>query len=81
MTDPSATGPVLVGETDSGTTITAKGDFSAVECVCGEFYEFRYRFTKFKMTREIGGGKAAAMQCGPRFGLQSSGITRPATSK
>ena len=60
MTDPSATGPVLVGETDSGTTITAKGDFSAVECVCGEPYEFRYRFTKFKMTREIGGGKAAA---------------------
>ena len=26
----------------------------------GEPYEFRYRFTKFKMTREIGGGKAAA---------------------
>jgi hypothetical protein len=25
----------------------------------GEPYEFRYRFTRFKMMREIGGGKAA----------------------
>jgi hypothetical protein len=60
MTDEDTTGPVLIGETEDGTEVTGKGDFSDVECVCGEPYEFRYRFTKFKMTREIGGGKAAA---------------------
>ena len=60
MTSPSSTGPVLVGEGSSGTTIVADGNWSGVDVMCGEPYEFRYRFTKFKMTREIGGGKAAA---------------------
>jgi len=60
MTDAASTGPVLVGEADTGTTITARGDWRNVDVMCGEPYEFRYRFTKFKMTREIGGGKAAA---------------------
>ena len=60
MANPSSTGPVLVGEATSGNTITARGDWSATDCACGEAYEFRYRFTKFKMIREIGGGKAAA---------------------
>lgn len=59
MTDPASTGPVLVGEAESGTTITGRGDWSSTNCVCGEPYEFRYRFTKFKMIKEIGGGKAA----------------------
>jgi len=60
MTSPTSTGPVLVGEASSGTTIVARGDWRNVDVMCGEPYEFRYRFTKFKMTREIGGGKAAA---------------------
>ena len=55
-----STGPVLIGEAESGTTITGRGDWSSKEVVAGEPYNFRYRFTKFKMTREIGGGKAAA---------------------
>ena len=57
---PTSTGPVFIGETSSGTTVTAKGDWTGVDVVVGEVYEFRYRFTRFKMTREIGGGKAAA---------------------
>ena len=60
MTNENATGPVLIGETFDGTEITGRGDFSGVECVAGEPYEFRYRFTKFKMVKDIGGGKAAA---------------------
>ena len=53
-------GGVLLGETVSGTTVTARGDWSAAEVFAGEPYEFRYRFTRFKLMRDIGGGKAAA---------------------
>ena len=59
LTDPNATGPVLIGEADTGTTITGRGDWTGVDVVCGEQYLFRYRFTKFKMVKEIGGGRAA----------------------
>ena len=58
--DVTATGPVLLGEITSGTTVVCRGDQSAKDVVAGEPFEFRYRFTKFKMMREIGGGKAAA---------------------
>lgn len=58
--DVTATGPVLLGEIASGTTVVCRGDQSAKDVVAGEPFEFRYRFTKFKMMREIGGGKAAA---------------------
>ena len=60
MASASSTGPVLIGENDTGTTITGRGDWRGKDVMCGEPYEFKYRFTKFKMTREIGGGKAAA---------------------
>ena len=60
LTSPTSTGPVLLGEVSTGTEVVTSGDHSAVHCVAGEPYEFVYRFTKFKMTREIGGGKAAA---------------------
>jgi hypothetical protein len=60
MSDPASTGPVLLGETKAGTEIVVSGNYSGVECVAGEPYEFRYRFTKFKMVKDIGGGKAAA---------------------
>ena len=59
LTDPTATGPVLIGEADTGTTITGRGDWTGVDVVCGEPYLFRYRFTKFKMVKDLGGGRAA----------------------
>lgn len=51
-------GPVLLGSTSSGTTVVAKGDWSTAELWAGEKYEFRYRFSRFKLMQEIGGGKA-----------------------
>jgi hypothetical protein len=53
-------GAVLLGEATTGTTISARGDWSTADVFAGEPYEFRYRFTRFKVMREIGGGKAAA---------------------
>ena len=51
---------VLLGEVSSGNTLTARGDWSALPVFFGEKYNFRYRFTRFKMMRDIGGGKTAA---------------------
>ena len=59
MFTPGSTGPVLLGSTDGGNTITTRGDHTNETVAAGEPYLFRYRFTKFKMVREIGGGKAA----------------------
>ena len=59
MFTPGSTGPVLLGSTDGGNTITVRGDHTNETVAAGEPYLFRYRFTKFKMVREIGGGKAA----------------------
>jgi hypothetical protein len=53
-------GAVLLGEASSGTTIKARGNWSTADVFAGEPYEFRYRFSRFKMVRDIGGGKAAA---------------------
>jgi hypothetical protein len=53
-------GGVLLGEATSGNTITARGDWSQADVFFGEPYEFKYRFTRFKLMREIGGGKASA---------------------
>ena len=52
-------GGVLLGETTSGTTITARGDWSSMDVWAGEPYDFTYRFTRFKLVTEVGGGKAA----------------------
>ena len=52
-------GGVMLGQTDSGTTITARGDWSGMDVWAGESYDFSYRFTRFKLVEEIGGGKAA----------------------
>jgi len=52
-------GGVLLGETTSGTTIKARGDWSTMDVWAGEPYDFTYRFTRFKLVSEIGGGKAA----------------------
>jgi hypothetical protein len=51
-------GPVLLGSTKSGTTVTARGDWSNEDVWAGEKYEFRYRFSRFKLMQDIGGGKA-----------------------
>ena len=50
---------VLLGEITSGNTITARGDWSAIDIYFGEAYQFRYRFSRFKLMKEIGGGKSA----------------------
>ena len=51
-------GPVLLGSTTSGTTVTARGDWSREDVWAGEPYEMRYRFSRFKLMQDIGGGKA-----------------------
>ena len=53
-------GGVLLGSITSGTTMTARGNWSTQPIYFGEPYNFRYRFTRFKLYKEIGGGKAAA---------------------
>ena len=55
---PGKPGPVLLGSTSTGTTVTARGDWSNEHVWAGEKYEFRYRFSRFKLMNEIGGGKA-----------------------
>ena len=56
----TSNGGVLLGEATSGSTITARGDWSAAPVFFGEVYNFRYRFTRFKLYKDVGGGKAAA---------------------
>lgn len=51
-------GPVLLGSTDTGTQVVVHGDWSSEEIWAGERYEFRYRFSRFKLMQDIGGGKA-----------------------
>ena len=53
-------GGVLLGSITSGATMTARGNWSTQPIYFGEPYNFRYRFTRFKLYKEIGGGKAAA---------------------
>jgi hypothetical protein len=56
----TANGGVLLGEASSGSSITARGDWSASPVFFGEVYDFHYRFTRFKTYRDAGGGKAAS---------------------
>ena len=58
--DTSANGGVLLGFATSGNTIIGNGDWSGSPVWFGESFNFRYRFTRFKLYKEIGGGKAAA---------------------
>ena len=55
----SFTGGVLLAEASSGNTLVARGDWSGADVFFGEVYEFRYRFSRFKYMKEIGGGKAS----------------------
>ena len=56
----TSTGGVLLSTITSGSTMVASGDWRNKPIYFGEAYEFRYRFTRFKLYKEIGGGKAAA---------------------
>lgn len=56
----SIAGVSKLGEAATGTTITASGDWRSAPVYFGEAFTFRYRFTRFKLYQEIGGGKVAA---------------------
>ncbi len=56
----TSNGGVLLGWATNGNTITANGNWSTAPVFFGEAYNFRYRFTRFKLYKDIGGGKAAA---------------------
>ena len=56
----SIAGVSKLGEATTGTTITASGDWRSAPVYFGEAFTFRYRFTRFKLYQEIGGGKVAA---------------------
>lgn len=62
-TSPSASGGfvggVLLASASSGNTLVARGDWSAAEVFFGESFQFRYRFSRFKYMKEMGGGKAS----------------------
>ena len=58
MTQTNKPGPVLLGSTTNSSTIQARGDWSKEEVWAGEKYEFRYRFSRFKLMTDVGGGKA-----------------------
>ena len=53
-------GGVLLGSASSGNQIVARGNWSAAPVFFGEVFDFAYRFTRFKLYKEIGGGKVAA---------------------
>ena len=53
-------GGKLLGTTSSGNTITARGDWSGKDVVFGESFAFRYRFSRFKLMRDQGGGRVAS---------------------
>ena len=58
MSQVNKAGPVLLGSTANSTKIEARGDWSKEEVWAGEKYEFRYRFSRFKLMTDVGGGKA-----------------------
>ncbi|MEN9767758.1 MAG: uncultured phage MedDCM-OCT-S31-C1, partial [Cyanobacteriota bacterium] len=57
---PTTNGGVLLGQASSGNQIVANGDWSTVPVFFGEAFDFVYRFTRFKLYKEVGGGKVAA---------------------
>jgi len=53
-------GGVLLGEATGGYRVVGRGDWSSALVFFGEVYDFVYRFTRFKLYKEVGSGKAAA---------------------
>jgi hypothetical protein len=56
----TGSGGVKLATITTGTSVVANGDWRNQPIYFGEPYNFRYRFTRFKLYKEIGGGKAAA---------------------
>ena len=60
--DPTKTwlGPRLLGKITAGnTSAKVSGNYENADVFCGEVIKFEYRFTRFKLVKEIGGGRAA----------------------
>jgi hypothetical protein len=57
---PGQNGGKFLGTISSGNTITARGNWSGKAVVFGEAFEFRYRFSRFKLMRDQGGGRVAS---------------------
>lgn len=53
-------GGELLGTINSGNTITAWGNFAGKDVAFGEVIEFRYRFSRFKVMEQVGGGRVAS---------------------
>lgn len=53
-------GGVLLATINSGTTFTTRGDWSNADVFAGVPYQFRYRFSRFKVMKEVGTGKTAS---------------------
>ena len=53
-------GGVLLDTINSGTTFTTRGDWSNADVFAGVPYLFRYRFSRFKVMKEVGMGKTAS---------------------
>lgn len=53
-------GGVLLSTITSGSTFVARGDWSNADVFAGVPYQFRYRFSRFKMMKEVGAGKASS---------------------
>ena len=56
----TGSGGVKLATITTGTSVVANGNWTNQPIYFGEPYNFRYRFTRFKLYKEIGGGKAAA---------------------
>ena len=54
-----ANSAVKLAEASSGNTLVAEGNWSTAQVFAGELFLFRYRFTRFKAYKDVGGGKAA----------------------
>lgn len=57
---PASNGGVLLASASSGRTLAGRGNWVGKTVFFGESYDFVYRFTRFKLYKEVGGGKAAA---------------------
>jgi len=61
MYGPDQNGGKFLGVAVAGAnTITARGDWSGKSVMFGEAFEFRYRFSRFKLMRDQGGGRVAS---------------------
>jgi hypothetical protein len=57
---PTTSGGVLLGQANGGNQIVANGNWSTGPVFFGEMFDFVYRFTRFKLYKDVGGGKVAA---------------------